>query len=297
VITADDRLLADLSPDILGTRQHRIFTKFKLPRCQRLAGTVAVLTAGEAAANYWHWTYDALPKLHLLARAGFPPEKVDWYLINHTNQPYQLETLMALGLRPEQILQVDARTHIEAERLLVCSPRHSQLQVAGWACAFLRGMLPEENNAHGTRRLYLSRARANFRRLRNEDETFALLREHGFESITCEGMSVREQQQLFREAEAVVGVHGAAFSNLVYCQPGTRVIEIFSPDYVDLSMWAHISHGRLRHAILLGQGVVPPRGIDPVLRTADITVEGAQLRQMLDLLGLAAPQPKSFSLS
>ena len=44
-----------------------------------------------------------------------------------------------------------------------------------------------------------------------------------------DGMSVSEQAQLFANAEAVVGVHGAALTNLVFAAPGTRVVEIFPP--------------------------------------------------------------------
>jgi capsular polysaccharide biosynthesis protein len=45
-----------------------------------------------------------------------------------------------------------------------------------------------------------------------------------------------------------VGAHGAALANLAFCRPGTHVIELFSPLYVNpcyrkLCLGAGLSHG------------------------------------------------------
>ena len=46
----------------------------------------------------------------------------------------------------------------------------------------------------------------------------------------------------------VVGAHGAALANLAFCRPGTHVIELFSPRYVNpcyrnLALAAGLLHG------------------------------------------------------
>jgi capsular polysaccharide biosynthesis protein len=57
---------------------------------------------------------------------------------------------------------------------------------------------------------------------------------HGFEIITPGDMSVEEQIAAFRNAEIIVGPHGAGLANLVYCRSGggTRVIELAQMSYV-----------------------------------------------------------------
>ena len=40
----------------------------------------------------------------------------------------------------------------------------------------------------------------------------------------------KDQIDLFYNAECIVGLHGAGFANLVFCTPGTKVVELRSFD-------------------------------------------------------------------
>ena len=51
---------------------------------------------------------------------------------------------------------------------------------------------------------------------------------HGFQSLTLSKLSFIEQVKIFNSAETVVGLHGAGFANLVFCKPGTKVLELKS---------------------------------------------------------------------
>jgi len=253
IVTADDRLLADLSPDVLGLENHRIFAALKLPRCRRLHGTVAVLSTAEAAGNYWHWTFDLLPRLHLLEKAGFTPANVDFYLVNHRGLPFQMETLAEAGLAPGKIIRTNGRTHIEADRMVVSSLKPGQFHLAGWTCRYLHDLAPKAVK-NKKRRLFVGRGDAAFRRWSNEDDVFNFLRPRGFERISCEELSVAEQRQVFSEAEVVVGAHGAALANIIYCRPEATFVEIFPSGYVDASIWPAASYLRLKHYYILGEG-------------------------------------------
>jgi capsular polysaccharide biosynthesis protein len=253
IITEDDRLLADLSPDVLGLEHHRIFAAVKLPRCRRLDGTVAVLSTAEAGHNYWHWTFDLLPRLHLLQQAGFTPANVNFYLVNHSGLHFQEQTLSEAGIPSEKIIWTNARTHIEAERMIVSSLKPAQLHVSNWTCRFLHGLAPE-GIATNKRRLFVGRGAAAFRQWRNEDEVFHFLKGRGFERIACDKLSVAEQRRVFSEAEIVIAAHGAAMANIIYCRPETTFVEVFPSNYVDASMWPAASYLRLKHYYVLGEG-------------------------------------------
>jgi capsular polysaccharide biosynthesis protein len=43
--------------------------------------------------------------------------------------------------------------------------------------------------------------------------------------------TVSEQMAIYRNAEFIIGPHGASFSNIIWCEPGTHLMELFSPNY------------------------------------------------------------------
>jgi capsular polysaccharide biosynthesis protein len=57
-----------------------------------------------------------------------------------------------------------------------------------------------------------------------------VLRSHDFEIVRIDPARPWEQVQASRGAEIMVGVHGAALSNLIFMSPGARVIELRRPE-------------------------------------------------------------------
>ena len=79
-------------------------------------------------------------------------------------------------------------------------------------------------------RVYISRS--GRRRVVNEDELMAMLREYGFTIIYDEPRSLAEQVRIYKNASFIIGPHGASFTNVIWCEPGTHLLELFSPRYV-----------------------------------------------------------------
>ena len=75
------------------------------------------------------------------------------------------------------------------------------------------------------RLVYVSRKLATARRVLNEEQVVDTVRSFGFETVCLEELQLREQIRLFREAEAVIGPHGAGLANIVFSKPGTNLIE------------------------------------------------------------------------
>lgn len=285
IIGRDDRVLSDLTRDVWEVRRHRIFTRFKLPPCWRLGGITAILSVAEADKNYWHWTLEVLPRLELLRLGGFPVASIDWFVVNHRDRGYDLETLEALGVPRDKIVRADASLHIECERLVTTSlkPHHNAVTAA--ACGFLNAWAARRwPEARSHRRLYLSRRRSVFRRVINEEAVVTKLRTRGFEVIECETLSAAGQQRAFREAAVVVAPHGSGLANLVYCQPGTKILEFMAPNYVDLSAW----YPALELDVWLefGVGPHPPEGVDPMARQDDILVDLGRMEATLRAMGV-----------
>ena len=89
--------------------------------------------------------------------------------------------------------------------------------------------LPHVQNKHFdlSDKIFISRKKARFRKMTNEDEVFALFEPLGFVRYNLEDFSILEQVALFHQAKAIVAAHGTGFVNLMFTQPGTTVVEIF----------------------------------------------------------------------
>ncbi len=120
----------------------------------------------------------------------------------------------------------------------------------------------------------------------NEPEVIHVLKEYGFNMLTMECMTVREQARLLASADIVVAPHGGGLTNLVFCRPGTKVVEFFSPNYLNVCYWSICNHVGLEYYYLVGEGVRPAEGADPSLVYDNITVNVENLRMILKKLGI-----------
>jgi len=89
---------------------------------------------------------------------------------------------------------------------------------------FIAGDTPESGFP---KRIYISRNDARLRRVQNEERILPILEERGFQRVTLKGLPMARQVQFFRQAEAVIGPHGAGLAHTAWCKPGTKVIEFF----------------------------------------------------------------------
>lgn len=287
IITADNKLLADVSPDfpVLSPghpdkhpSKHLIFSSGKLPPIQSIDGTVAVLS-GLLNDVYFHWMFDILPRLELLRCSGIDIACIDYFLINSRNfVPFQQETLDALGIPKTKRLESYKHPHIKATRLIVPSFSGSIAWMPKWACDFLRSVFLEIKATEKTEkieRIYISRGNVTNRRIINEDEIIQLLNKFGFKSVTLESMSVAEQAALMADAKVVLAPHGSGLTNIVFCSPGTKVIEIFSPNFVYPCYWLVSNLVKLEYYYLVGEsfpGLYLHELLCPSARIEDIFV-------------------------
>ncbi len=262
-ITPDHYLLADLSRDYPGNLpgcygynplQHKIFTTLELPPLQQIDGTVAVFS-GLSGNVYFHWMVDILPRIEIMRKAGLNFDKIDWFLINSCQEKFQRETLRILGIPAEKILASDHYPHLQAKQLIVPSFPGYLGWLSNWALHFLRReFLPESflEKLNYPERIYISRGKARYRRVLNEEDVMLVLRKFGFVSILLESMSFEEQVTLFARAKIIVAPHGSGLTNMIFCSPGTQIIELFSPHYIRHYFWLISQQLQLEHYYLMG---------------------------------------------
>lgn len=226
IITSNDEVLADISNGNLEL----IISSESLPEIFNIDGTACSLVI-PGAGVYYMWMLFLLPRLGILRQSGLAIDEIDKYLVNIYKLPFQKETLSQLGIPKSKIIETNKYPHIKAKKLINPSLPGKGRIMGKWVYEFLKTeFLYKTEIQEKTRdeRIYISRKNASGRKVINEEELVSYLSKFGFKSITFESMSVSEQASLMSNAEAVVAPHGAGLTNLVFCNPGTKVIEFFS---------------------------------------------------------------------
>ncbi len=263
IIVDESYFLADISPDfpILSPNHpdknpcnHAIFSIEHLPAIQFIEGNVVVL-AGLTNNIYFHWMLDILPRWELLRKQNCNFDEIDYFVVDN-RLPFQRETLNLLQIPESKQININKSHHIQATNLIVPSFPASVAWMPKWTCEFLKHhFLKSEyiENTDSQQRIYITRNLAKSRRILNEDEILNLLKSYGFTMVVLESMSVLEQAALFSQTEIIISPHGSGLTNLVFCQPGTKVIELFAPNYVYHCYWWISNLVGLDYYYLLGE--------------------------------------------
>lgn len=271
---------------IEGWREHPVFLNPRPGPVEHVKGTLLVLAARATGDNYYHFLVDALPRLGLLSDA-LPGvmDGVDAVLVDGATR-YQRELLGLLGLDQRRLLHPGRGLHLRADRLLVPSLPNSSTIVSPRTTQWLRENLPPRTTTGLPARLYVTRGTTpHTRRVEQDAELRERLSRRGFAVLDPGALSVQEQIDHFAAARVVVAPHGAALTNLSFCRPGVRLLELFAPGYLNPGYWsilANIEDSRYRYLVGRGRAVVPGSPMRGVMH--DIDVDPAAVETALDTL-------------
>ncbi|MBQ0933740.1 glycosyltransferase family 61 protein [Ideonella paludis] len=227
---------------------------------QRVSEPLLVLANLDATfhRNYYHWMVLTLARLHWAAsqgllqgrRALLPAELSGW----------MLQSLQDAGIPPEAMRLYRQDEALVLDDALVLSPQEwaSATQVDAlrhtlWRAAGLNPADPPPPQ----RLLYLTR-RGELRRPFAQEQAVAdLATRLGFECVAPETLSLLDQVRLFAQARGIAGPPGAAFTNLMWAQAGTKVLTLFKeeingPTFLDLSFIRGQQHRWLQGRSLPG---------------------------------------------
>ncbi len=178
--------------------------------------------------NYWHWLNENLPKALLAEEAGFR----GIYLVSAAE--FAADSLRLLEIAPARIRVHESGT-VRVGRLWV-SPRldgESLVHRLALLGRMRARLLRDIGSPPARTRLYASRNRgALARRIRNEPEFQALIARYGFREYHPAEQAFPRQVADFAACEALIGPHGASFSNELFMPEGALVVGLFAPGYI-----------------------------------------------------------------
>jgi len=222
ICTKDFRAMVDSGMQYRVTiTQWRLgyFDRLKLLWAEHLP-IKAVYIFSLSAENFWHFLYDCIPRIYstILAR---PNEKLT--VLVPDSLPDAFRELLACVI-PEnfETIYIKKGSWVKVDRLVMPSfvsrcengflPPEYYEYIRN--CVFNKFDLTPVQNP--TERIYISRANGKHRRVINEDQIIQYLANYGFKTVFLEGMSLREQVELFTKAEIIVAPHGAGLATTLF---------------------------------------------------------------------------------
>jgi capsular polysaccharide biosynthesis protein len=249
VISKEGYQLALVSNNQENTqKEHTLFQELYISSPVKLKN-IGLLLSTSGDYNYYHCLFQIAPKIWTLEKYGYDISRIDHFFLELSEFPFQKEILTALNISRDKIVDLGHYKHIEAEQLLL-TPRFEKPEP--WICERLK-LLFLNSSAKSTahpKNIYLSRKRAQYRKLLNEKEFTEALVKFNFQVVCTEGMSIVQQAAIFHNAEIVVAPHGAGLANIVFCRQSAVIIELRAKShtgelanvYEHLSSIIHLKH-------------------------------------------------------
>lgn len=253
VVGDNDTFLGDFS-QLGNDRRSRVNHTLKLNAPRRLKGRTLNLCSAHAGANYYHYVVDAMGRVPLVKRAGFSWDDFDQILMPRFRTAATAEIDDAIGVPRERVIRVGPREQFICDLLVQPSFPGLNTRTPHWVVEFYQQLFPASSLPR-TRRLYFGRE--GKRSAVNAAEIDARVAEAGFEKV--DAMKTPRLRELLGEASHVIGVHGAALTNLLFCQPGTRILEIMPTDvsafYSRYYYFTLCSGGKMPYGAVVGQSL------------------------------------------
>lgn len=189
--------------------------------------------------GYYHWLCDVLPRLHYVLK--LLPDDVR-FIVPDNMQDWQRRSLELIGVPIDHCVEFDGKRPWLLEQFYYAPPvamtgDHDATSIQNVSQCLLRAIESKQVKPERLR-LWISRAKARCRRIVNEDAILDAMADKRFTKIYAEDYSFEEQIALFQQAEAIVAPHGAGLTNMLFCQPGTKILEIFEPSTQRRCYWS-----------------------------------------------------------
>jgi len=211
-------------------------------------GTLLHISLNGLESNFYHFNVEYLARLYLYLRSGL---KADYFILPNS-LPFQKELLKILGLDSERILTLNRGQLLTAKKILAPTfinnytsylaygfRRYDKIWLPYWladAYRLVTDSLPPSQDAPF---IYISRDKATYRKVINEEEVIAFLAKQGFKTVYLEEMPLSAQIRLFMGAKRIVAPHGAGLVNMSWCREPAHILEIFPLRYSDPSFRLH----------------------------------------------------------
>lgn len=220
-----------------------------------------IFFGGNGSFNYYHWLIEILPKCEFLKHL---PEKYRNYPILVSKDVEDIASFkrsvdifcgdrQVVFLEKNARYQVDQLIYIDAPNSLPFNMRAgesmaaSQVLINPLSIEYVRRIClqdeiinsPSSSGLEYPEKVFLKRSSEN--RGYNQDDVEKMLERYSFVSVSMEELSFDEQIRTMHHAKWIVGPTGAAWTNIVFCRPGTLSVCWMAEELGDFSAFSNIA--------------------------------------------------------
>jgi len=202
----------------------KILAKYFLARHHKKMGRDAYWITDSWSKGYFHWMTDALPRLFTIREEI----KTETLLLPGA---YSGEEYIGSSLKPFVIQDVQY-IHDTFRYKNLKMPTHTA-PTGNYNENVTRGLrnlyADYYQNARSDRfdnKIYISRGKAEKRKIANEEECIAIVEEYGFKTFYFEDHSFEQQVAIALNTQYLISNHGAGLTNMLFMKSGSSVLEL-----------------------------------------------------------------------
>ena len=206
---------------------------------KKINGKVFNICQGDSGNNYFHFIFDILPKIYLL-KSKIDLKEIDYFYVTDPKE-WQIKIFKFLGISKKKLVSSKIHKHILVKELLAVDHpwyNHGYFQkslkkIPKWIIFENRKIFLKDSKKNKKKRIFLDRSQSNYNhcQIKNFIEIKKLSVKKNLKIYKPEFLSFKKQVNLFKNSSIVVGAHGAAFTNIIFCKPRTKIIEIIPADH------------------------------------------------------------------
>lgn len=257
-------------------RKKRLLKKFGLYLLPFQTVEKGLWISDEFSFEYFHWLTDALPRLIALEKtqlvsSGFKvilPE-------SYKTKSYITSSLKALNY---EVHYYPSSKRVRVKELLSSSHTAPTGNFNSELIADIRNRFLTTTQT-ADRNIYISREKAQQRKIVNEKEVIQLLLEFNYEIHFFEDYSFDQQLEIMSQTKSLVSIHGAGLTNMMFIPEGAQILELRKEEDGQNNCYFALA-AALNHDYFY----LTNKGDHSNTQLANITVDISRLRNVLELM-------------
>ncbi|GAU09368.1 glycosyltransferase family 61 protein [Desulfoplanes formicivorans] len=222
----------------------------------------AIFLGGNGSWNYYHWMIEILPKLYYYEKIGIlrdgvtilvPEEakKIDSFnkMLKEALNGYNVNLIY---MKSGSVYKVGSLKTVTTANNVVFNCRRLIFDIN--FCFFRKDALEytkknaiqsipfnyKFNKSKICKKIFLARKESSNRNY-NQKEIQIVLQNFGFKTIFMEDLTLQEQIIAFMQAEFIIGPSGAAWTNIIFCRPGTKALSWLPEKIKNFSVFSSLA--------------------------------------------------------